>query len=152
MCRPTARVSWVAWPWAPGQHVPNDYSFSLSLSPLSRVLGSFIVFCYALLLGFIVNQHESRCLVLFVPRENSRGHVCAVVLGTRSGGLSQEKSLGCSLVRFPQQQWLRLPQADNWPCQGGGTTWIKSIILHQEQPRGPFSWKSLLDTIFFLGK
>ena len=103
-------------------------------SPHLSLCCSLLCFCSDL----SVNQHESWCRILFVPRENSRGHLCTVVLGARSGGPSQEKSLGCSLVRFPQQQSLRLPQPWQLSPRKGDDL---DKICHSAQktgPRGPF--------------
>lgn len=92
------------------------------------------------------NQNESWCWVLYVPRENSRGHLCAVVLGARAGGLSQEKRELWMLLRETSTATKTEAAPGFTTCtgtQGGGTG--VDAICHSVQPRvpGPVSSKPL---------
>lgn len=98
----------VAWPGAMGQHFPMTTVFSFSLSFVCWVVSSYPGLCFC---SDLLTSMSHGAGFLFVPRENSRGHLCMAVLGACSEGPSQEKSLGCPFVRLSQQQRPRLPWA-----------------------------------------
>lgn len=89
-CPCCCQVHGVAWPGILGRHSPTStVSLSFSVSLMHWLVSSHRGLCSCSDLSF--NQNESWCRVLYVPRENSRGHLCAVVLEARAGGPSQEK-------------------------------------------------------------
>lgn len=74
-------------PWA--NISPRVQFLPLFPSLVHWLVSSYPGLCSCSDLSF--NQNESWCWILFVPGENSRGHLYAVVLGAFAGGLSQEK-------------------------------------------------------------
>lgn len=121
---------------AAGQYLPMSTALPLFFRG-SRALGGFICRGLCSCSDLSCNQHESWCRVLFVPRENSRGHLHAAVCWEPALGACARKgaSLGCSSERFHSNKARGCPRLPNQRCrpEDEGQTRVRSVIQSKQQ-------------------